>query len=617
MIATTLVLTGLLHIGWNGAAQPVTLAANDLAADCGRVLGTPALVVSSGPSEITLALDSTLPGPEAWRVVVTREGVRISGSDALGLVYGVYQFSERCLGVDPLWFWKDLPPERRPRVELRPQTFASTPAAFHFRGWFINDEDLLTDFGTSAGPRHADYPFYHRVIDPAMAERIYEGLLRLGGNLIIPASLMDVMNPPEAELVRRAVARGLYVTQHHIEPLGVSHFTYENYWRARGQTRTFRYSSEPDAVREVWRAYAQKWHELAGDQVIWQLGLRGRGDRPVWQADPGITPDTAGEYISRAMADQWAIVKSVDPRPQPTATTTLWSEGADLMAAGKLKFPAGLAVVFSDKGATQQLQDDFYHCPRLPAYSYGGYYHAAFWRNGPHLVQGVSPAAVHSFLAKLEEHGDTAYAIINVSNVREHALGAAVFIRTAWHGADYDLSKTIDEFVPPSVQPLLNAFHAALPFHPDGGLMQDGKCVSLVDTYLRNANLGEAKLRSALVGLAAEPAALEKAADQLDHLEQVADWTTIPARWQPFAREYFVTQGHFLAGLYRMSASLMRSPGEPAKLHEACEELEQALAARAPLATGSWAGWYAGDKKANWPDLLRRLREIPVAKKHL
>ena len=316
-------------------------------------------MVGSERAEISLALDHSLPGDEAWRVAVTPEGVRITGSDRLGLVHGIYQFSERCLGVDPLWFWKNVLPERRDRVELAAETFESQPAKFRYRGWFINDEDLLTDFGTSAGPRPIDYPFYARVIDPKMAERIYEALLRLGGNLIIPASFCDVMNPPEAELVRRAVARGLYVSQHHVEPMGVSHFSFEKFWRARGQTKAFRYATDPDAVRRYGAWLNTLKHELAGNQVIWQLGMRGRGDLPIWIDDKAITPATGGAFISKAMADQWEIVRVVDRRAQPLATTTLFLEGADLMAAGELKLPPGIRSCFPTRARVRSCRRIF------------------------------------------------------------------------------------------------------------------------------------------------------------------------------------------------------------------------------------------------------------------
>ena len=50
-----------------------------------------------------------------------------------------------------------------------------------------------------------------------------------------------------------AARRGLYLSMHHIEPLGVSAFTYENYWAERGQEPLFSYYSEPAKVEEVWR----------------------------------------------------------------------------------------------------------------------------------------------------------------------------------------------------------------------------------------------------------------------------------------------------------------------------------------------------------------------------
>lgn len=184
-----------------GAA--IDLALVDLAADMERVLGVRGERVASSEADVVVQVDSLLGGAERWRITISAERVTIVGSDLLGAVHGIYTFSERALGVDPLWFWKGMPPERKERLALAAQTWESPTAKFRYRGWFINDEDLLTEFGTSGGPRTLDYPFYHQVIDYAMADRIFEGLLRLGGNLIIPASFVEILNPAEAELVRR------------------------------------------------------------------------------------------------------------------------------------------------------------------------------------------------------------------------------------------------------------------------------------------------------------------------------------------------------------------------------------------------------------------------------
>jgi len=260
-------------------------------------------------------------------------------------------------------------------------------------------------------------------VHPAIIDAACEALLRLGGNLIIPASFLDIMNPAEAALVQTCVKRGLYVSQHHIEPLGVSHFGFENYMRARGREASFQYLTDPDAVRECWRAYAQRWAEVAGDRAVWQLGLRGKGDRPVWQHVEGITRGNGGQYISQAMRDQRDIVRQVDPRTHPPMTTTLWLEGSELMAEGKLTIPADVAIIFADEGFSQTMQADFAQTPRDPQRDYGVYCHVGFWSRGPHLAQGIRPRKLRDEFRKIIDKRDTHYAIFNVCNIREHVLG--------------------------------------------------------------------------------------------------------------------------------------------------------------------------------------------------
>jgi hypothetical protein len=132
-----------------------------------------------------------------------------------------------------------------------------------------------------------------------------------------------------------------------------------------------------------------------------------------------------GELISRAMAKQYEIVRSVDPRPNPPATTTLWMEGAELHAAGHLKFPEGITIVFADHGPGWEMCPDFTKVPRQPGHTYGVYHHQAFWSHGPHLVQGVSPARISAIIKQAEQRQSSFYVITNVSNVREFVLGLA------------------------------------------------------------------------------------------------------------------------------------------------------------------------------------------------
>ena len=451
--ADALRLRGEVTLSGPAGEPAVGLALRDLAGDLGRVLGRPARRTDATNATIVVRLDAGLAAPEGWRLDVGASQAVLSAADALGAIHGIYAFSEDFLGVDPLWFWKDLAPARRDEVAIPAQTRASRPPVFRYRGWFVNDEDLLTEWQPGSGARDLDYPFYGQVISLDVADRIFEALLRCGGNLVIPASFVDVMNPPEADLVRRAVGRGLYVTQHHIEPLGVSPFGFETYWKRRGERVAFSYSGDPERVRQTWAAYAARWRELAGDRVLWQLGLRGRGDRPVWTSDKGVTTNDAGAFVSRAFADQWAIVRSVDPRPTPPATATLWMEGSQLMRRGTLKFPPGVAIVFADEGRSQMLQEDFRTAPREPGRARGIYYHLAFWAEGPHLVQGTPPAKLKRNFDELIARGDTNYAIVNVANVREHVLGIEAAMGIMREGAAWDEAAFMDRWTPAALLP--------------------------------------------------------------------------------------------------------------------------------------------------------------------
>ena len=90
---------------------------------------------------------------------------------------------------------------------------------------------------------------------------VVETVLRLRMNLIIPASFLDIDNPPEKALADAAARRGIYVSQHHLEPLGLSHFTLENYCRKFSKSGTYSYIQNPELLDEAWKYYAAKWAE--------------------------------------------------------------------------------------------------------------------------------------------------------------------------------------------------------------------------------------------------------------------------------------------------------------------------------------------------------------------
>jgi hypothetical protein len=600
------VLESTVTIHNSVALSGVELAVADLANDLEKVLGAAAKVAESEDADLVIRLDDSVGGAESYRIDIEEDRVLISGADELGVIYGMYRFSHDVLGVDPFWYFKDLEPEPRARIPVAIGTIRSKPPTFRYRGWFVNDEDLLTEWKDGGGKRHIGYPFYHQVVRIEVIDRVFEALLRAGGNLIIPASFVDVMNEPEAGLVRQAAQRSLYVSQHHIEPLGVSHYGFENYWKAKGQQYPFAYGSHPERVREVWRAFAVRWRELAGDKVVWQLGLRGKGDTAIWNSDKTVNRSQAGTIISQAIVEQRDIVRSVDPRPKPPMTITLWLEGSALMSAGSLTFPKGITIVFTDHGPSQKMQPDFHSTRRTEQFGFGAYYHIGFWGTGPHLLQGSKPQRIREEFDRIIAKGDTDYAVINVCNVREHVLGiqAATEIMTDRDG--WSEAAFWDRFAPPILhEPYRVLLTNLFPLNGER-IMQDGALFAAARKLLARYAAGERK--HGVLGAATVSERKRQLAGAIASLDAlVADYPAgeLTARQRAFYDVHFLTQAKMWRELYAFYLALIKTSDDPSRLDDAESALERFLAVRENAATGKWEGWYRGDTKVNVPAFLR------------
>ena len=608
-------LRGRVVLATPTRAPPVRLALEDLARDFGWVLGRRARIADGETGQVVVRIDPALEGPEQYRIRITADGAMIAGSDPLGAISGVYAFSARFLAVDPYWFWKDVRPPRRKELRIPALTIRSQPRTFRYRGWFVNDEDLLTEWKDGGGRRFIDYPFYRQVVPVDVADRIFETLLRAGGNLIIPASFVDVMNPPEARLVERAARRGLYVTQHHVEPVGVSHYGFENYWKKRGRTLRFSYGREPDRVREAWKAYVAKWHALCGDRVVWQLGLRGKADRAIWASDRSVSKADAGRAISRAIAEQWEIVRSVDPRERPPATATLWLEGSELMSRGALRFPKGVTIVFADAGASQTMQRDFHATKRRAEHTYGVYHHIAFWSRGPHLIQGTRPGRVKRLFDQVVGKGDRHYAILNVSNIREHLLGIAAATEIMNSHDGWDERDFLQRWAPECLRDSYRGLLDSLVELPGERLLQDGTCFVAARQLLAALAAGK---RDAPQGLWPEGVTsprgfvkvLDTAVAKLDRVIREYPADQVPPARREFHDVNLLTQARMLRATYRYLRELLAALDEPRRLAAAEAALEELLAARRRAEQGQWKHWYRGDKKVNVPQLLARTRAL-------
>ena len=141
--------------------------------------------------------------PESYSVEIDEGGVTIRGGDTLGTVFGIYAFATKTLGISPTYRLTDVFPKAREEMFLEASFYSSPKRSIRFRGWFLNDEDLLTDFKDSGGVRNIDYYWYHATMHEDVLDMIIETALRFEINLMIPSSFVDIDNPAEESLSRR------------------------------------------------------------------------------------------------------------------------------------------------------------------------------------------------------------------------------------------------------------------------------------------------------------------------------------------------------------------------------------------------------------------------------
>lgn len=670
---------------WPTEPECVRLAAQDLASDVRKITGhqpqlisrledcaTNCVVIGSVTHSQTALNNlssniaaSLLSKWEAYQVQAQQGSkaatkLLIAGSDERGAMFGVYAFIEQYLGVDPMYFWTDRKPQKRATLTWPRINIVSKEPTFRYRGWFINDEDLLTEWpfvgNAGGGKRELDYPYYHQVTAPEVLARVYEAALRLQYNLIIPASFADITNPAEERMIAEAVRRGLFVSMHHVEPMGVSAFGFQNYWRRKGREVPYSFISQRAEFEETWRHFAAHWAKYAPN-VVWQLGLRGIADRPLWVTDPNAPKTDAerGKLISDAMQLQAEIVRSVDPRPQPPMTTTLWMEGAALNRQGHLRFPADVTVVFADNSPGWKWQADFYETKREPERKYGVYYHHALWSSGPHLAQAVPPEKTYDLLKLAVERNTRHYAILNVSNVREFALGLDASARMlrefeafqpdrfwrAWCAARFGKAASQAEQV---YRQYFGSFvtsnQTGIPVLLDGQTLALGKrflgevekiaAAGFKDTRLNKLQTADwirQHIPDMFAGNEADPRQLlAQLQTQRVRLEQTGNSAAVVSpQLSGTPKDFFTTnliaQQQIVLGLVKWAEAAVQAAlaAEVGKRDECGTHLQTAINAFAEIrsgqalaARGEWADWYRGDRKMNLNQaeaLTRRLAQ--------
>ena len=280
----------------------VLRAANELAADFGKVLGINGTVVVADWSATTAQKAGTKPiiivgtvGKSSlidnlvsskkldtssiankwetfsYQVTPTpwdgRDAVFvIAGSDARGTAFGVYDVSER-IGVSPWHFWADVAPAKRQYIWANTLVHTEGPPSVKFRGIFLNDEaPALTGWGKA----NFKVSQYGSAFVSDFYKHIFDLVVRLKGNYVWPAmwsSMFYLDDPKNAPL---ATEFGIFMGTSHHEPMARAD---------KEQGRFLKGSWDWKSNKGGVQAFMQEGATRSKNwSTIYTLGMRGSGD---------------------------------------------------------------------------------------------------------------------------------------------------------------------------------------------------------------------------------------------------------------------------------------------------------------------------------------------------
>lgn len=449
-ILTALILfAGTIALTARGQAAPVTVngsvtivesaqepaavqrATEDLRSDFAKVFGQKPRMVASlqdaGPTALLIAQGTNVPAGIDCATTTNREAfafsiahpqaagksrsvICLTGADMRGTIYAIYEFSQRYLGVDPMYLWTDKEPAKRSSIALSSDFTHTFPSpVFKYRGFFINDEDLLT--GWAPAPKGEDSG-----ISLKAWEQVFETILRLKGNMIVPGTWIF----PDNAQVLAASQRGLIVNQHHATPVGVNVARWP-------KNVPYNFSTHPEILENAWKNAVANYKP--GDDLLWSVGLRGLSDQSYAQLDPSVQNNDPllGKRISDAIADQIKIVRARYPDAQ--FITNLWMEGDRLKREGYLKIPPEVTEVWADTGYGDMQDGGAVEAGQ------GAYIHVAMYNaNANQLTEMVPVSVLQQQLGRYIHAKATGFLLENTSDIRPVAMTAKAVMDIGWGG---------------------------------------------------------------------------------------------------------------------------------------------------------------------------------------
>jgi hypothetical protein len=426
------------------ASKPLDKALQILNRDLKTVLGQSSDIqfvtneISDNSKGLLLKINPNIGGAEAHRVRVVGNQIVLEGADRLGLIYAMYTFSEKILGIPPLWFWASQRPERQKSIKLK-KDFLAAYSSPHtkYRAWFPND---------------MDYFFTWRQLDSIYNEVWLETALRLKLNTIEwhAADAWNYEKPYSLDQTRQLIHEyGFYNTTHHHSPVYSSFRLWDEFWtKAKGMPAAPKLSlANKDKIEAFWR-YNIETIARSGVDMIWVTTFRGAGDHPFWYTfeDAPESMKERGKIIDEMVNRQVEMIKEITGNTQPIIRYIFYNELSDLLAADLIHPPKEPNLIWNFVAARR----DHYPNEDIQAFkqpnAYLGYYmNLQFTSTGSHVVQAEGPWKMeknYRYVNSKSNH-PLLFSVVNAGNIREHVLTLCANAELLWNFEDY----SSDEFI--------------------------------------------------------------------------------------------------------------------------------------------------------------------------
>lgn len=405
--------------------------------DAHVIIGT--IGQSSLLTNYTKELSSIKGHHEAFLLKVLEDGrLLVAGSDKRGTAYGVLELS-RLLGVSPWEWWADATPEKREVFHLPIGYTLTQEPTVPYRGIFLNDEDwgllpwsndrpqpnLPQGEGVNTSTVNNKGGKSVRPIGPETYRRIFELMLRLRANTLWPAMHECTLPFFLTEGNREAAADySIFIGSSHCEPM-VCNAAGE--WERRGKG-AYDYVNNS---KEVYKFWEERVKEVAGQDNIYTLGMRGVHDGKMQGAKTVAEQKAVLERVLKDQRDMLAKYVNEDVTQVPQAFIP-YKEVLDIYHAG-LEVPEEVTLIWCD--------DNYGYIRHFPTAEErarkggnGIYYHISYWGR-PHdylWLNTLSPAVAYQQMNEAYDRGIQKMWIINVGDIKPGEYLLELLMDMAW-----------------------------------------------------------------------------------------------------------------------------------------------------------------------------------------